>query len=1341
MSSRAKKSKLEALAELKHARAGRARKLKEEDVQIYDEVSEDQYNKIVKGHLQRDDFVVDDGVDGYMDNGMDDWAEEEAYDSDEDMQRDKRAKKKSSKPDTKKPRARPRPPSPTPIAPTISAYRPKVSKDDEDSFMASLLGDIDAEPIPVVPKSQKRKTSPSYDYDNNSSPIPYCNRTSYTDTSSDGPMDSPFPDTPSDNLILSPKKKVKTGVVGMTLATQHLSRINIKLDPDFDVPDDFDFDMDTFDQMDDDLDDDLKPVKEEPVIAPLPKKEEADALPSWLSVYNSLAVAKADTLGPLDSSSSSASSSKITALEPDSSLRFFWLDYLEHEGKLYFVGKMKDKTTGLWMSCCVMVEGVECNLFVLPRDKRVETDEVPSLLDVYRDFDVIRKKVSIKSFKGKFVKRKYVFGETDVPREERQWMKVVYGFDQPQLPNTLNSPNISKIFGTNTTAFELLVLKRKIMEPKIDNQGVTVSDPKDFNPFSDSDPSALKDTPPLTVMSLSVQTIVNHTENMKEIVCVTARIWHNMAIDDPKPPEQLSCTVQTFVHPLDCFPPNFEIRAKANGKGHILSAKNERMLLSMALHKADPNVIIGHKFLGSSLDVLLHCMKGLKVDHWSRLGRFRRSKWPSMGKQGSNIKFLSGRMLCDLASDSAKSMIASTTWSLTETCKTHLKSDRQDIDPNDTASYLDSTISGPERLMTFVQHCELDTHYHMAIASKTLNGGRAKRNEYILLHEFHRLKYICPDKSWAKKSKPEKKSENEDADGDEKSTKSKRDKYKGGLVFEPKCGLWDKFILVMDFNSLYPSIIQKYNINFTTVDSIDNEHENEEEHILEPPGSLVMQGVLPRLIATIVNRWRQAKSLMKDKTATPAQLLQLKLTANSMYGCLGFEYLRVYPRPLAALTMFKGREILTHMKELAESMQLDVVYSDTDSVFLNSNVTELSEALKIAAEFKKAVNDRYKLLEIDLDGIFQRLLLLQKKKYAAIKVEDGDGARTSTEVKGLDMKCREYCALLKNISQYVLEHILSGESTEIVVEQIHEYLTTVGKNVNEGKVKLDDFIVFKRLGKNPEKYPKVHGLPHVQVAMKMKARGGSARAGDVIPYIFCLAEGEESAKTGQADRARHPDELRKAGSDLKIDYQYYLSQQILPPIERLCDPIEGTDRTCLAECLGNSFSEERAFASLDSRISDIEQFKDATPFISLIVHPHGTACLSPSCQKHIPSGSLQLQLEAQISWINDTTCHIRTRMMGECRGMVAFEYSDAQLYDQLRYFSPFSMESMLSKPGRERALKVCNIHQTWCRQVYHLLQRRFADLLKTLSSVVEKYLDQCGHRWVEMGMLFSMMKI
>ena len=97
-----------------------------------------------------------------------------------------------------------------------------------------------------------------------------------------------------------------------------------------------------------------------------------------------------------------------------------------------------------------------------------------------------------------------------------------------------------------------------------------------------------------------------------------------------------------------------------------------------------------------------------------------------------------------------------------------------------------------------------------------------------------------------------------------------------------------------------------------------------------------------------------------------------------------------------------------------------MVYGDTDSLFLNSKVTDLAEALKISDHFKKAVNDRYKLLEIDLDAIFQRLLLLQKKKYAAIKIQTD--SHTSVEIKGLDMKRREYCALSKSASQYVCRH-------------------------------------------------------------------------------------------------------------------------------------------------------------------------------------------------------------------------------------------------------------------------------------------------------------------------------
>ena len=74
----------------------------------------------------------------------------------------------------------------------------------------------------------------------------------------------------------------------------------------------------------------------------------------------------------------------------------------------------------------------------------------------------------------------------------------------------------------------------------------------------------------------------------------------------------------------------------------------------MTIQKADPDVIVGHEFLGVSLDVLLTRMRELKADNWSRISRFRRAKWPAIGKQGTNLKFLNGRLLCDLASDGAK---------------------------------------------------------------------------------------------------------------------------------------------------------------------------------------------------------------------------------------------------------------------------------------------------------------------------------------------------------------------------------------------------------------------------------------------------------------------------------------------------------------------------------------------------------------------------------------------------------------------------------------------------------------------------------------------------------------
>ncbi|KEP54793.1 DNA polymerase II [Rhizoctonia solani 123E] len=1457
MSRRALKPNKDRLADLRAAReaGGRSKQWKsKEDEDLYEEVSEDDYKKLVKSRLDRDDFIVDDDGSGYVDNGMDAFEAGGDYESDDNEEdEEERRKRKAERKKTKAALAAQRAKDQAHAEKSISDYRPAVSTEKEQDFMNSLLGTLDSMPSkPAAPS--KRKLAPTYGGPtrpfNPSGSLkrkPAAMNVFRSDApSSDPPSDAGYGhftsdanDTSENEWAMgsaSPTKKPKREP--SSSPARRLSSLAVEDGDEYE-----DGDADFWEEAAGmDLDEPEIAKGKAKLLNPAnvlpngraakvePKPELVDTKPpAWLDLHASLnasAVTEPETLG--SDKPGTIVSNDVKALEEDGSLRIFWLDYLELDSRLYLVGKVIDKAQSTakvtkWASCCVAVEGIERNLFVLPRKFRMEfgheTDAPPEEDDVYDEFDRLRQKHGIKKWAAKFVPRKYAFGESGIPEGESQWMKVVYGYDEPALPMELSGATFGRVLGTNTSAFELFVLKRKIMGPcwleikgcELSNKGfswckleVIVRDPKTVNPLSED---VTMPVPPLTIVSLATRTVVNHKENKREIVCASMRIWENTNIEDATSPEKQPSVVHTVVRPLGKLPTGFEAKIRSE-KSAVKPMANEKMMLNnlmATLHKHDPDVIVGHEFSGFTLDILLLRMKELKLEHWSRLGRFRRSRWMNIGKQGTNVKFLQGRLLCDLASDGAKSMIQSTSWSLTEMCQSQLKITREDIDPDDTASFFDATVSSPDRLLHFVQHCELDAFLQMALAhkiqmlpltrqltnlagnswNKTLNGGRAERNEYILLHEFHRLKYVPPDKTWAKKSGPAVvKAEVVDDEGGAAPVvaKSKRDKYKGGLVFEPKRGLWDKYILVMDFNSLYPSIIQEYNIDFTTVDKTDDD--TGEGKIPAVPDSDVPQGVLPRLIATLVNRRKQVKSLMKDRNATQSQLVQwdikqkaLKLTANSMYGCLGFEYSRFYARPLAALTTFKGREILTHTRELAESLTLDVIYGDTDSIFVNSNVTDLPEALKIANELKKAVNDRYRLLEIDLDGIFRRMLLLQKKKYAAVKVEEMNAS--SVEIKGLDMKRREYCMLSKNISEYILEQILSGDDAETVVERIHDYLRLMGENIRSGRVDMEDFIVFKRLGKAPEDYPKDNSLPHVHVAKRMKERGGHARIGDVIPYIFCLGGDGTSVKTGQADRAYHPDELRKTDSELKIDFEYYIAQQILPPVERLCDPIEGTDRARLAECLGLDPSrfqtsvaavDSDPYRTLDSQIPDKERFREAAQFLircrkcegSAVFSPVGTTEVPiitsagvrcPGCSEELSSASVQVQLETQLrqqinqyysGWMvcEDATCGHRARSMSvygkRClnpgcvaKGPVSYEYTDLKLYNQLLYYTSLfdghkAIEKAAGTPRHGEVIALVGLNN---------------EFLTTMTNCVEKYLNQCARRWVEMGTLFSFMQI
>ncbi|KAM7369988.1 hypothetical protein PAMP_011275 [Pampus punctatissimus] len=1441
--SRSKREKREkvgrksALEQLKKAKKGEKIKYEvEEFTSVYEEVDEEQYSKMVRDR-QEDDWIIDDDGTGYVEDGREIFDD----DLDDDVVEKNKGKAGAKGTDMKKNVKKTVVTKPNSIKSLFmnSNVKKPAEKDvdlSKDDLLGDILQDLHSEkpslltPPPVVTlKKKKSLGSPMNPF----SIKPQMPKESPSSTG----LKAKVTRLPPSDLTLRPSARPSPATPALPVDKERTKAEEMNEE---EANDALAFDGVDFDEpMDVELEEEKPAVREDTeakAVSVAAVKVELKAEPqdpvllssrigsSWGQEEEG-GVSEAPTEVQVDSS-------RLPLVEgPDGEqvFRFYWLDAFEdpynQPGVVYLFGKVWIESAKSHVSCCVSVRNIERTMYFLPREYKVnpKTGEVSDtpvvIMDVYQEFNELSEKFKIMKFKSKKVERNYAFEIADVS-SQCEYLEVRYSAEFPALPPDLKGASFSHIFGTNTSSLEHFLLSRKIKgpcwldikTPQLINQPVSWCKVEAMALRSDL-VTVVKDLspPPITVMSISLKTVQNPKTHHNEIVSLAALVHHQFHMDKAPPQPQYQTHFCVVSKPTDCiFPYDFKDAVKKkNAKVEI--AATERTLLGFFLakmHKIDPDVLVGHDIFGFDLEVLLQRINVCKVPHWSKVGRLRRANMPKLGGRGAFAEKSAtcGRLVCDVEI-SAKELIRCKSYHLTELAAQVLKTERVTVPQENIKSlYSDSPhllylleLTWTDAKLILQMMCELNvlplalqiTNIAGNVMSRTLMGGRSERNEFLLLHAFHDKNYIVPDKPSFRKTQMEM-AEGEDDVDTGKGKRKKKAAYAGGLVLDPKVGFYDKFVLLLDFNSLYPSIIQEFNICFTTVQrEAHNAHkkneEDEPEEIPEIPDSTLEMGILPKEIRKLVERRRQVKQLMKQQDINPDLYLQydirqkaLKLTANSMYGCLGFSYSRFYAKPLAALVTHKGREILMHTKDLVQKMNLEVIYGDTDSIMINTNSKSLEEVYKLGNKVKAEVNKLYKLLEIDIDGVFKSLLLLKKKKYAALVVEQHGEGRFSVkqELKGLDIVRRDWCELAKECGNYVIGQILSDQSRDVIVENIQKHLVEVGEKVASGDIPLNQYEIHKALTKDPQDYPDKKSLPHVHVALWINSQGGHrVKAGDTVSYIIC----KDGSTLTASQRAYALEQLQKQ-EGLSLDTQYYLAQQVHPVVSRICDPIEGIDSVLIATWLGldpGQFRtqqqyqrEEEADGMLGApaQLTDEERYKDCERFTFTCpqcgtdniydnVFEGAGLKLEPSLMRccHIPCGSRPIDYAVNIGnkllldirrhikkyysgWLvcEDQACQNRTRRLPiafsrhgpichACtRATLRPEYSEKALYNQLCFYRfifdwEYATAKILQSDEKTRAN----------------LMKREKEVYRCLKEVPDKALATSGYSEIDLAKLFQ----
>jgi len=308
----------------------------------------------------------------------------------------------------------------------------------------------------------------------------------------------------------------------------------------------------------------------------------------------------------------------------------------------------------------------------------------------------------------------------------------------------------------------------------------------------------------------------------------------------------------------------------------------------------------------------------------------------------------------------------------------------------------------------------------------------------------------------------------------------------GGYVMESQPGLYEN-VLVLDFKSLYPSIIRTFKIDPLGLIAKDDKDD-------AIPGFLEAEfsrcnHILPDIVSEL---WKERDIAKKENNQPLSQAI--KIIMNSFYGVLGSFGCRFFNPQLASSITLRGHEIIQTSKDLIEKEGYTVIYGDTDSVFIliGDNKTE-DECLKVGRSLQDTLNSWWSKhlketfniasnLEIEFETHYLRFLMPtirgaekgSKKRYAGMIKK---GQSTQMVFKGLESVRSDWTPLAREFQQSLYELIFNKQPYEELILGTYEALL---------KGELDDKLTYtKRLRRPLESYTSTQP-PQVKAAKKMK---------------------------------------------------------------------------------------------------------------------------------------------------------------------------------------------------------------------------------------------------------------